>query len=106
MAKDTSGVPEPMLVSLSELEELTHLLLAHVRAASGNEVDLGADYYWDIPAGTGTTIYETAPQPVMGQYSDDLDWLRGMFAENGMPSGTGLVYLAALLRRVGRVCPL
>ena len=98
-------MPERMLVSLGELEEMMATLVAHIRKQSGDEIDLAADYYWDVPLQDWTSLELEPPRLVRGQLSDDLETMREMLSPEGIPVGVGLVALAALLRRTGQIAP-
>ena len=98
-------MPERMLVSLGELEEMLATLVAHIRKQSGDEINLDADYYWDVPLQDWTSLEPEPPALIRGQLSDDLAIVREMLSPEGIPVGVGLVARAALLRRTGQIVP-
>lgn len=86
--------------NVEELRALFDLLMTHIDRCgyvAGVELD---DLYWDIPASDRYDPYETPNQLNLGSLSDDMQGLRQMLSEE-RPIGYHLVWLSAVLRRIG-----
>src|SRR4051812_9274949 len=69
-------------VSLEELRQALTQLLDAVEQGHGPTVDLNADYYWTIsPADAFRFDVDGAPEPTVGQLTDDIQSVRDMLEE-------------------------
>ena len=90
-----------MQISIEKLKALADLLLSHVEESGSKTIEIGDDYYWDVPE---SARYNPSDKPIdltIGQLSDDVSELRRMLAGDTPVLGYGLVWLSAVLRRVG-----
>ena len=90
-----------MKVSTEELRRAALALLQHVEQSGQKEFEIAEDFYWDIPAEKRYAPYEEPKELTMGQLSDDWSEVTQMVSGNREPVAYGLVWLAAVLRRVG-----
>ena len=69
------------LVSLVDLRRCLTLLVDELERKHGMTVDLDADYYWTVGPGEAFRFDSGgAPEPTVGQLTDDLQSLRTMLA--------------------------
>jgi hypothetical protein len=70
-------------VSLVQLRQGLSILLDEIERQYGPTVDLDADYYWSITPGDAFR-FETggAPEPTVGQLTDDIASLREMLVSD------------------------
>ena len=61
-----------MKVNVDELQKTILLLLAKLKESKGNEIEIQADFYWDIPWEELYNPYSTPKDLTLGQLSDDL----------------------------------
>lgn len=90
-----------MRVSTKELRAVTNLLLDHLESTSQSEFDIEEDYYWEAEQGQLYNPYQEPSRLQLGQLSDDWSDLVSILSGESPPIGTALVWLAAVLRRVG-----
>jgi len=88
-------------VNIDKLRAVANALLSHVESHRGNAVTLSEDYYWDVPAAVRYDPYEKPKEHTLGQLSDDMAELTRMINGERPIIGYGLVWLAAILRRLG-----
>ena len=94
-----------MKLSTDELRRLTLMLLAHVEADSSQAVEVEDDFYWDVPAEARYDAYVEPKTHTVGQLSDDWGELQRILNGERPPVGYALVWLAAVLRRIGERTP-
>lgn len=90
-----------MKVSTDELRKSALLLLQHIEASGQTEFEIAEDFYWDIPSEQKYKPYEKPTELTMGQLSDDWIEVTRMTGGTRVPVAYGLVWLSAVLRRVG-----
>jgi hypothetical protein len=90
-----------MNVSTEELRLAALMLLRHLEESGQKEFEIAEDFYWDVPADKRYGPYEEPKEHTMGQLSDDWSEISQMITGNREPVAYGLVWLAAVLRRVG-----
>ena len=66
-------------------------------------VTIPDDYYWDVPMALRYDPYQEPHEHTIGQLSADLQELDRMMSGDRPMIGYGLVWLAAVLRRVGEI---
>lgn len=88
-------------VTVHELKAMAIRLISHLEESNVKTIDIAEDFYWDVPAAGRYDNYEEPKQHTIGQLSDDILELKRMLAGDTPPVGYGLVWLAAVLRRVG-----
>jgi hypothetical protein len=94
-----------MRLSTDELRRLALLLLEHVDAISPQAVEIDDDFYWDVPAEARYDAYGEPKTHTVGQLSDDWRELQRLLKGERPPIGHALVWLAAILRRIGERTP-
>lgn len=88
-------------ITTAQLKEAANLLLSHLERNEIKEVDITDDFYWDVPAAIRYDQHDEPKELTLGQLSDDASEVKRMLEGDAPPVAYGLVWLAALLRRVG-----
>jgi len=89
-----------MTLSVDDLRRVTEILLSEV-AARRSTLTLAADFYWDVPAEHRYDSYTEPTKLVLGQLSDDWSELQRILSGAADPLPYALVWLGAILRRIG-----
>lgn len=92
-----------MKISTKELRESIEQLLSHLEETGTTEFEIEEDYYWSVPPADRYSPYEEPKELTLGQLSDDLEELRAIRDGEKEPVGYALVWLAAVLSRVGEM---
>lgn len=92
-----------MEVNIDRLRAVANALLSHLEDHGAKSVTLSEDYYWNVPAAVRYDRYEEPKELTVGQLSDDMAELTRMINGERPIVGYGLVWLAAILRRLGEV---
>jgi hypothetical protein len=90
-----------MEISLERLRAVANALFSHLETNGVTAVTISEDYYWDVPALARHDRYEEPRGHTVGQLSDDVAELDRMIDGARPMVGYGLVWLAAVLCRVG-----
>jgi hypothetical protein len=90
-----------MKVSTDELRRATLALLRHLDESGQKIFDINEDFYWDVPADKRYSPYSEPTGLTLGQLSDEWADVAKMADGSREPVAYGLVWLAAVLRRVG-----
>jgi hypothetical protein len=88
-------------VTIAELRAAAELFFSHLERKGARSITFSEDYYWDVPAELRYDRYDEPTKHTIGQLSDDLAELRRIMDGSRPITALGLVWLAALLRRVG-----
>ncbi|MGA5817559.1 hypothetical protein ACPC54_06830 [Kitasatospora sp. NPDC094028] len=97
---------EPLNVSLAELRAAVDVLLRHLEAgAAGGAVALEADYFWAVPPRETYDVTREPGELTIGQVSESWQHLRALVADQDGAVGHHLVWLADVLRAIGREHP-
>jgi hypothetical protein len=89
-----------MTITVADLRRITQVLLAEV-ASKGLAVEIDSDFYWDVPSEARYDNYNEPTSLVVGQLTENWDELRRILSGDSEPLPYALVWLAAILRRVG-----
>lgn len=90
-----------MDVKIDELRSIANALFSHLENDGAKSLTLSVDYYWDVPEDTRYDSYEKPRELTLGQLTDDMTELTRMLNGERPMVAYGLVWLAAILRRVG-----
>lgn len=90
-----------MKVAVSELRKVANLLFDHLEASGNTEIDLDKDFYWSIPDEKLHSMYEQPSGFTAGQLTDDWRELQRLASGQRPPIAYALVWLSAILRRIG-----
>jgi hypothetical protein len=90
-----------MDVNIDRLRAVANALLSHLENQGVRSVTISEDYYWDVPAAVRYDRYEEPREHTVGQLSDDMAELTRMLNGERPMVASGLVWLAAVLRRLG-----
>lgn len=90
-----------MKVRTADLRQAVLGLLQHLENTGQRELEIEEDLYWDIPASKRYLPYQEPDELTLGQLSDDWSEVSQMIAGERELVAYGLVWLSAVLRRVG-----
>jgi hypothetical protein len=90
-----------MKVTTRELRQAAQQLLDHLDGLGQDSFEIDEDYYWSVPVDSRYDPANTPSNLTIGQLSDDWNEIRAINDKKREPVGFALVWLAAILRRVG-----
>ncbi len=88
-------------MKVSQIREITQVLLDWFEQQAPEEIDFDADYYWMIPS---EEIYRLDKDPqefTLGQLTDEWKELQKTKAKNRIPSRQDFIWLSGLFRAIG-----
>lgn len=88
-------------ITVEQLKAAAEMLFSHLQDSGVKTIEIAEDFYWDVPAANRYDQYEQPAQLTVGQLSDDVSEVQRMLAGDTPVLGYGLVWLAAVLRRIG-----
>jgi hypothetical protein len=88
-------------VPVQLLRAAADLLLTHLEKKGKEYITLDEDFYGDVPAIDRYDLIRSPTKHTVGQLSDDVAELKRLLEGSRPPTCYGLVWLAAVLRRVG-----
>ena len=91
------------LVSMADLRRALSRSLDEVERQQGTVVDLGTDYYWTVGPWDAFRFELEAPQPTVGQLTDDVQSMQHMLTDDAGPSIAvwhDLAHLIGILNRL------
>jgi hypothetical protein len=91
-----------MRVSVQQLQDITNTLCKHLKDSGCCDIDLDAVSYWAISEDDEYDPYRTPSQFTLGDLQEDWAELQRISDGSSTPVGYGFVWLAAILRSVGR----
>jgi hypothetical protein len=89
-----------MTVDIEELRAIIAKLLDAVETNEA-EVEIEADYYWDVPNDDRYDRYASPTQLTIGQLSDDWNELKRIGRGEAAALPYALVWASSILRRIG-----
>ncbi|MFF0548867.1 hypothetical protein ACFYUL_07920 [Streptomyces sp. NPDC004311] len=98
-------VSEPVQIPIDRLRRALDVALRHVEASAGPTVTLGEDLFWSVPA---DELHDMGSEPrslIVGQLSESWQHLEDLLADQDRAVGHHLVWLADVLRAIGRDVP-
>ncbi len=90
-----------MRITTEELRVATLALLQHLDEIGQNEFEIDEDYYWVVPQDQVYVPYQTPKDLTLGQLSHDVEEIQALAHGRREPLGYVMVWLAAVMRRVG-----
>ncbi|MFJ9605143.1 hypothetical protein ACIRS1_02150 [Kitasatospora sp. NPDC101176] len=96
---------EPLHIPTDGLRRVLDLALRHVEASTGDRVALDEDYFWSVPGGELHEVYAGPPALTIGQLSESWQHLEALLTDPDRAVGHHLVWLADVLRAIGRATP-
>jgi hypothetical protein len=81
-------------IGIDELRQAVRVLLDHVEDQFGSEIDLAADYYWEVDLGMAydpALDAESSTAVTAGQLADDVDSVRQMLREHSEDPDDALI---------------
>jgi hypothetical protein len=93
-----------MTIDICELRSILTLLLDSTEEY-GSQIEVSADYYWDVPKEARYDTYDSPPELTIGQLSDDWNELQRIRHGQSPAIPYALVWLAAVIRRIGEELP-
>ncbi|MET9612871.1 hypothetical protein [Kitasatospora indigofera] len=93
---------EPLQIPLGQLRHAFELALRHVEASAGGAVALEHDYFWSVPADALHDVTAGPGTLTIGQLSESWQHLQDLTADPDRAVAHQLVWLADILRAIGR----
>jgi hypothetical protein len=90
-----------MNLNIQMLRDVTNRLFDHLSEEGVEEVALTADYYWNIEPEFRYDQYDEPKSFMMGQLTEDLQFLEQIARNERPPVTYGFVWASSLLRFVG-----
>ncbi|MFB7761221.1 MULTISPECIES: hypothetical protein [Streptomyces] len=93
---------EPLQIPLDQLRRAFEMALDHVEASAGRTVTLEHDFFWSVP---GDELHNVPHEPsalTIGSLADSWHQLDGLCSEPERAVAHHLVWLADVLRAIGR----
>jgi hypothetical protein len=90
-----------MRVTTAELRVATLALLRHLDETGQAEFEIEEDYYWFVPQEEAYTPYQSPKDLTLGQLSHDWEEVQALAQGRKEPLGYVMVWLSAVIRRVG-----
>lgn len=94
-----------MKIYIAELEKIVGLLFEHIKADEHEWVEITDDFYWDIPGEKRYDPYNEPQDYNLGQLTDNWNELSNILHGRIEPINYALVWLAAILRKIGEDLP-
>jgi hypothetical protein len=88
-------------ITVAELKTVANILLSHLERHGIERIEIADDFYWDVPATKRYDQYDEPKQHDVGQLSDDVQELKRLVNGDAPAIGHGLVWLGAVMRRIG-----
>jgi hypothetical protein len=89
------------MIKLDELQTVVNSIFNHIRSDLRlDEVELTADYYWDIPGSSLYAVGADMEAPTVGSLVDDLEFLRPLLTDQDQAVSLMLLHVAPLLRYI------
>jgi hypothetical protein len=88
-------------IDIELIRTVTNDLIDRLHREGIDRIELEADYYWQIPA---DVRYDRPDQPrelLMGQLSEDLQFVTELHDGSRPPVTYGFVWIASILRYIG-----
>jgi hypothetical protein len=73
-----------MKINISEIQNITTILLTKLSVSKGNEIELENDFYWDISTTEIFNPYAPPKDISLGQLSDDIDAIKSGLKEDSV----------------------
>ena len=89
-----------MQIDIARLRAMTDAVFDHLVNEHGPTIQLPNDYYWHVGHAEQYDMDRQPEADLIGQISEDWQFLEGMIADGGMIS-YGLVWVASILRAIG-----
>ena len=84
-------------LAIVDLRTATNLLLDHLEATAGGEIEIEDDFYWEVPSESRYDRYSEPREHTLGQLSEDIEHIVKVARETEDPINYGLVWLACIL---------
>ena len=94
-----------MRIAVDELRRIADQLLTHVESRAGRQIELEADFYWNVPDAVKYDQYEEPKELDVGQLSEDWDRLAAISRGDSPPVGAALAWLGELFKAVAKQTP-
>ena len=94
-----------MKIDLNELLKATKALINTIGNKNGNEIEVGADYYWSIAPDEIYNVYEKPKQLTLGQLSEDWETLQLSVRSNNL-TPYDLQRISAILKAISIQYPI
>lgn len=88
-------------ISIRQFREIGDKILNQLEHDGVDSVDIDVDFYWDVPVVDRYDPHKTPSSLDLGQISDDINELMRISQGEAVAVRYALVWLAAVLRRIG-----
>jgi hypothetical protein len=92
-----------MRITVEELRRACSVLFDYLEESGNGALEIEEDFYWDVPLAARYDPNSKPEELTLGQLSSDLEEVLSIGAGQREPVSYSLVWLAAVLRRVGEV---
>ncbi|MFE3182776.1 hypothetical protein ACFXKR_18170 [Streptomyces violascens] len=96
---------EPLQIPIDQLRRVVDAVLRHVEASAGPTVTFNEDYFWSVPNDSLRDVFNEPGDLTIGQLSESWQHLEGLLAHQDQAVGHHLVWLADVIRAIGRDVP-
>lgn len=92
-----------MEITLQEIRQAFNVLLSDLERTRGSTLEIEDSYYWSIPQAERYRIDQTPDVELLGvgDLFDDIQETKAIANGNNDPTPQGLVWLSAVLTRIG-----
>lgn len=92
---------EPLKFPIDEIRHVFSLVMDHLAAVEGKEIQLEKDHFWAIPAEQLYNVFASPQELTIGQLSESWTNLTDLLGDGLPPNSYALVWLADVLRAIG-----
>lgn len=96
---------EPLRIGIGDLRHAISVALDELERASGDELSLDCDYYWDIRTEERYRLDEPQDNFVVGQISELISHVGTLVEHPERATRLHLVWLGDLLKAIGEIAP-
>ncbi|MFD7261692.1 hypothetical protein [Streptomyces sp. NPDC059874] len=96
---------EPLQIPIDQLRRVVDAALRHVEASAGPTVTLKEDYFWSVPNDSLHDVFNEPGDLTIGRLSESWQHLEDLLAHQDQAVGHHLVWLADVIRAIGRDIP-
>jgi hypothetical protein len=93
---------EKIKVKLEDLRRSLEMIISHLKGQGSEWVEIDEDYYWDVADEQMYNPLEDPTEFQLGQLTHDWERLSEIVKGKAPPIGYALVWLASILRAIGK----
>lgn len=92
-----------MVIEVKELYKAIELILSHLEQSGQSQFEINDDYYWAISNDESYNPYITPTRLTLGQLTDDWNEISSILDGKKEPLGYSLVWISAIMKRIGEL---